>query len=367
MPDFMSMRMSSPAVFNSSAGAALAAAAQALGEALKQYQKTADLSTAWKGSSSTSHTDRLAKLADAASRVIQAMAQANTITTTGGTQLQALKMQNDAIVGAALSGQFQVLPTGQVMPGPAHYAQASGPHGPALMKLFWTIAKLFSAQINGTVAASSMTDAQVAATLATVAVEFFADLLRDDSNGSSGAVTLPPWASDPSVLPPGATIGPDGTIQFPGLTGSNSPDELGSVGGTALAGAGTLGGGALGLGPAGLGSLGAAGVSGLGGVGGVGTMGGMGAGGVGALGAGGLLAGPGAAGAMGAGATGSGAAGSGAGGGAARAAGTTPAGMMPMGGTGAAASNQQRREAETWLREDGDPFDPGDAPESVIS
>jgi uncharacterized protein YukE len=363
MPDFMSMRMSSPVAFNAQAGAALATAAADLMTALRQYQKTSDLSSAWMGSASQSHTDRVAKLADAATRVIQAITQTQTLTATNGAQLTALKVQNDAITASAMAGQYCVLPSGQVVPGPPHYAASSGPHGAALMKLFWTIANLYSGQINGTVAASTMTDAQAAATIAAVAVQFFSDLLGEkDKAPAPGSVNLDP--NLPGSGLPTTVTGPVTTL--PAL------DPLPGGTGTQLEGIGDLGG--IGpLGPGGIGGIGGLGPAGLGGVGALGGAGGaFGPGG--GLGPGGLLAGgagmvgtAGAAGTMGAGGAG-GAGGSAAAGAAARAgAGGGMMPMMPMGAHGGG-SGEQGHSAESWLHEDGDPFDPGDAaPGSVLS
>lgn len=385
MPDFMSMRMSAPTQFNAGAGAALASAAASLAQALQQYQKTADLSRTWTGSASQSHTDRLAKLVDAASRVIQAITTAKTITATCGAQMTALKVQNDSITASALAGQFVVMPTGQVMPGPPHYAAATGPHGPALMRMFWQIANLFSGQINGTVAAQTATDGKVAMQIAAIAAQFFADLLSKKDQPNAGQVSLTPGLSDsglPStVTPPSTTTTPE----FPPFRDPTFRDPT-SPGGTELAGVGELGGfgplgpGGIPMGPGGL-AGGPGGLGGLGGLGGFGPGGIGGPGGMGGIGAGGLLAGgsgvigatgtgaAGAAGTMGAGAGGAGAGGAGAAGAAGRAG--VGSGMMPMSpmGAGGAASHDQRHSAETWLHEDRDPFDPGDdaAPDAVLS
>jgi uncharacterized protein YukE len=179
MFNYMGQRMSNPTMIAGTGAAALGTALTALAAALRQYQKTADMSQTWSGTASQSHNQRLAQLVDAAGRVIQAMSQAQTITTAGGAQLTALKVQNDAITTSALSSQYLVMPTGQVIPGPAHHAAAAGPHYAAAMRAFWAIAQMFTGQINGTVAAGAMTDAQLAGTVIGIAAQFFADLLSE--------------------------------------------------------------------------------------------------------------------------------------------------------------------------------------------
>ncbi len=352
MPTFFNQRLSMPSAFQANAGVALAAAGEALAHALQQFKKTSDVSSSWSGTASKKHEDRAARLADAASRVIQAIARAGTVTNTGAVQMQMLKTQNDATVASALAGQFLVLPTGQVIPGPAHYAQCTGPHGAALMKVFWMIAKMYTAQINGNVAASSATDAQVAATLAVVAIEYFADLLsskdKDAPTGVPGTQTFTPGLGAGAVPP--ATVNPITTPNFPS--------------GTQLAGAGSFGGAGRFAGAGGVGA-GMTGFGGAGGVGGAGMDGGMpmaaGLMGVGgSAGAAGMAGSNTAAGGRGMAATG---------------------GVMPVGtGAGAAggvagagagagrASEKERAQAETWLHEDGDAFvSDDDSPGSVLS
>jgi len=413
MPHFMAQRMSSPIAFQTTGGVALASAGASLLAAIQQFRKSSDLSATWTGTSAQAHEQRVAKLVDAASRVVQAISRAQTITGTGAARMQALKTQNDATVASAVAARFQVLPSGQVVPGPEHYASATGPHGPALMKMYWTIAKLYTGQINANVATSTATDGQVAAQLAAVAIEFFADLLKNKNSGSPGtnpAMTMPPGGTMPGGdIPPGSfTMPPETDFTIPpggsgtGLAGAGSLGGVGSYpggGGGMYGGGGVTGlGGAAGLGGAGLpggagaGGAGMAGATGAAGMGGavpmgmggaagargggamMGSGGAAGAGGRGAT-AGGAMAG-GAAGAGGRGATaggamagGAGAGGrggpgaGGAGGAAGRGGGVTP--MVPMGHGGG--QGDRDGDSQTWLQEDGNPFDPGDAPDSVLS
>ncbi len=337
----MLLRMASPIAYQATAGTALAGAGQAMGAAIQQFTRASDLTSSWTGGSSQAHGDRAAKLIEAAGRVVQAIAQANTIANSGGARLQALKVQNDAIVSSATAGQYQVLPVGQVIPGPAHYAKASGPHGAALMKLFWMIARLYTGQITATTTQTSATDAQVAATMAAVAMQFISDLMAE--RGNSGANG--PGVTTPTVTTPGSR--PLDPFTMPVKDPSTVDD---GIGGTTLAGVGTLT-GAGGLGGAG----GIGGAGGLGGVGGIGGLSGIPAG----AGAAGLMMGGAGAG-QGGGAVGAGAA--------ARGAAGTPMGMMPMGAGHGAGQSGDRRGTETWLHEDRDPFEPDDdAPGAVLS
>jgi uncharacterized protein YukE len=351
MPTFFDQRKSLPSAYQANAGVALAAAGESLMFALQQFRKTTEVSASWTGSAARSHEDRTAKLADAASRVIQAIAQAGTLTSSGATRMQVLKTQNDATVASAMSAQYLVMPTGQVVPGPAHYAKATGPHGPALMKMFWMIARLYSGQITANVGQSTATDAQVAAQLAVVAIEFFSDLL-DDRDTDGNAPVMP---AAPGGYVPG-TPAPVQPIEYPAWTlPATTP-------GSALAGAGALGGAGI-SGPGGIGLGGGAGIggagmggAGLGGAAGAGVP--MAAGLMGGGGAGGSAAGAGAAGAAG----GRGMAGGGMAGGAG-------AGMMPMGaGMGGRGQDSAGSSDQTWLQEDRDPFAPDDeAPDAVLS
>jgi uncharacterized protein YukE len=338
MPTFFDQRKSLPSAYQANAGAALIAAGESLANALQQFKKTADVTASWTGSASKQHEDRVAKLADAASRVIQAIAYASTVTKAGSTQMQVLKTANDATVASAVSGQFLVLPSGQVVPGPAHYAQATGPHGPALMKLFWTIAKLYTGQINANVASSTATDAQVAATLAAVAIKYFADLLSDKDKNAA----IPP-AVTPGTVTPGL-----GSTTVP--ISHTTPQD---IPGTQLAGAG---------------SLGAAGrLSGAGGLGGVSALGGAAGRGMGGIGM--DVGSPMATGLMGMAGTNAVSATGAASGGAAGRGMTGGASMMPMGaGAGAAGHGQDGKDAqsETWLQEDRDPFHPDDDPPDAV-
>ena len=375
MFNYMGQRMSNPPMIAGTGGAALAAAAQALAAALRQYQKTADMGQTWTGSASQAHNDRLAKLVDAASRVIQAITQAQALTTAGGAQLTALKLQNDAITTSALSSQFLVFPSGQVIPGPAHHTAAAGPHYAAAMRAFWAVANAFTGQINGTVTAGAMSDAQLAGTIIGIAAQFFADLLSEkEKNPLAGQVNLTPGLSDPGApgaLPPGLTPPPFGPIDHPDGTQLAGVSDLGGVGPLGPGGIGGLGPGGLTGGPGGLGGVGGLGPAGLGGIGGLGPAGigpgGVGQGGVLAAGRPGVI-GAGAAGTMGAGAGGPGAAGAAGAmgrGGVLGGSGMMP--MVPMGGQGAGGSDQGHS-ADTWLHEDQDPFDPDeDAPGSVLS
>src|SRR5262245_19456877 len=111
---FMTQRLSSPIVYQASAATALATAATNLIQAVQQFRKASDLSSSWSGQSSNPHLQRIAQTIDAGSRMVQAINQANTISTSAGTRMQALKTQNDATVASALGAQFLVLPTGQV-------------------------------------------------------------------------------------------------------------------------------------------------------------------------------------------------------------------------------------------------------------
>jgi uncharacterized protein YukE len=383
---FMAQRMSSPIAFQTSGGTALASAGASLLAAVQQFRKTSDLSSTWTGTSAQAHEQRVAKLIDAATRVTQAIARAQTISNTGAARMQALKTQNDATVASATAARFVVLPSGQVVPGPEHYASASGPHYAAIMKMYWTIAKLYTGQVNANVATSSATDAQVAATLATIAIEFFADLLQKKND--SGAVA-------PGTIPSPTDIPGGGPAPLPSFTmPPESPVIPGAdVGGTSLAGAGSLGGGAFtgaggspgmyggaGIGLAGTGGVGAglpggsiAGAGGPGMVGGIpmggaGAAGGMaGRGGAGAVGGMGGVAGRGGAGPGAAGGTAGGRGGGGAGAAAAGRAGGG-GGMAPMVGMGQGGAHHDRQaDSQTWLQEDSNPWDPDDAPDSVLT
>ncbi|GIH09712.1 hypothetical protein Rhe02_77790 [Rhizocola hellebori] len=396
---FMAQRMSSPIAFQASGGTALASAAASLLAAIQQFRKSSDLSATWTGASAQAHEQRAAKLIDAATRVAQAIARAQTVTASGATRMQTLKTQNDATVASAIAGRFVVLPSGQVVPGPEHYASAVGPHAAAIMKMYWTIAKLYTGQVNANVATSTATDGQVAATLAAIAIEFFADLLKK-KGGANPAALQPPTGLpgstplDPFTIPPEPPAIPDPGPTGPGtsLAGAGALGGAGSFPGGlggGYGGPGMAGGGLGGIGgPGGLGPGGGGLPGGAAGAGGPGMMGGVpiggGAAGAGVAGRGGGAAGgamlgrggasggvaAGGAGVAGAGGARGGAAGGAAGGrggaaGARGGAGGAGGAMGPMGyGSG---QHEEHADSDTWLREDGNPWDPDEAPGSVLS
>ena len=403
---FMAQRMSSPIAYQATGGTALASAGASLLAAVQQFRKTSDLSATWTGSSAQAHEQRVQKLIEAASRVAQAIARAQTITGAGSTRMQALKTQNDATVASAVAGRFVVLPSGQVVPGPEHYASATGPHAAAIMKMYWTIAKLYTGQVNANIATSTATDGQTAMQLAAIALEFFADLLNKKGSGADPASMMQPPGGlpgggsaplDPFTIPPepppiidpnpggGTSLAGAGGLGGAGSFPGGLPPGLGGGGGLGGVGPGIGGGGLPGGGGGGLGGAGggggggmvggvpiggaggamAGGAAGRGGVAGGAIAGGAAAGRGGAAGGGAMLGGGAGAGGATGGAAGRGGAG---GGGAAGGRGGAGGGMTPMAGMGyGTGKNEEHASSDTWLKEDENPWDPDDAPGSVLT
>jgi hypothetical protein len=344
----MAMRTSNPLAYQTAATAALRAAVESLTAALTQFRQASNLQSSWTGVAQQAQQQRGNQLADAVTRVVAAMARAGTVTTTGAVQMQASKMQADATVTAALAGGFIVLPTGQVLPGPGH----SGPQLPA----YQAMARMYTAKINASMVQSTATDAQVAAALAKVAIEFLADLLKKQSGGSATG-TMPSMTQPTMSIPTNAAAGS-------GLAGAGAGAPW-SGGGTSLAGAGTgvassLTGAGL---PGGSGGIGLSG-AGLGGPGlGATSLGGAGAGSVSpSLGTGIAMSTAGAA------SAGPGRVGTGPVGGALGRGTATTGGTMPLGGRGASGhADDEQPTSDTWLQEDENPWEPGDAPEGVLA
>jgi hypothetical protein len=250
-----------------------------------------------------------------------------------------------------------VLPTGQVILGPAQLSTISV--HPGMAAYYKARAAVYNGQIQAVVATTTASDLQNGLALAKTGV----DILNAIMNRNGAAPTPAVASADPTTLAAG-TIG----------AAMTTPNQIGV--GTGLAGVGGIGDLHGVTGDGGLSGLGGLPLPGGGlGPGGAGS-GGLGAGGVGA-GVGGFVAGPG----LNSGVTSPGLAGVGAGGPAAggepvagRTAATTGSGtsMVGMGGAGRGAPmSDEEREARGWLlAEDEDAWTPAnvaDATGGVLS
>jgi len=299
----------------------------------------------WKGASKDGQQGQLGEFMKLFQQLLTSMTQIQTTATAGATQIQASKLATEATVTAAQSGRYVVLPTGNVQPGPWHYAFAST--HPGSMGVFRGIASMLTAHIHASVGQSKAVDTQVAAAIAQVALDYLGGWLDEKFFPSSAGAGTIPTTVTPGTLPgtlPGTTPGTlPGTLPGGGVTPAvvTAPSTDPSLAGTTLAGAGGLG----------AASLGGAGPQ-LGGAGGLGGINGP-------LGGAGLMLGGGAAGAVTGGVIGA------TGGAAARGgAGATP--MMPMGGGAHGAGGDGRQGTSTDLTEDEKPWDQGDAPDAVL-
>lgn len=304
------------------------------------------------GEAKNAQQQRRERALQALQQVITAVAQAQLTTSTGAAQLQATKAQLDACVASASGSGYQVLPSGQVIPGGLQRAKCSATWSHGGKELWYGVyvptAAQYSGQIAATTAQASTLDAQITAALVKLATDYLTSLFQKQSGASTTSLptttvpTIPPPTTVPMPTTPPPTGGPD-SVPLPGGSGIGVAvaDDLPS--GTALAGAGSLGGaGALGGGPGGLGPSGAtaagssvnAAVAMQGGVAGVSVAG---------------IGTPGAASA----ATGAGR-------------GAAGAGMMGVGGHGGAAGESGQHTAASWLMEDGPPWTEEEAPDGVI-
>jgi hypothetical protein len=157
--------MSNPGALAQSGGA-LQSAAQgftATGQAFRQGMATALAS--WQGTTrnrANAVTDRFVRgTGSMAGRVRGAAAAVEE----GGTALQELVLQLRAGMSSAQGAGFLVVPIGQVFPGPPHYAQAAaaGPGAPAVLEMFFAIARMWTMYFQAVANAATVQD-QVTAT-----------------------------------------------------------------------------------------------------------------------------------------------------------------------------------------------------------
>ena len=348
MPSFPEIMAAQPSVFQNTTLTTLASSAGALSQAWSLYQSVSTMRGTWSGAGQTAQTGQATNLMGSGQQVITSLAQTQTTINAGAQQLQAAKTRLTALVAAAKAEGFVVLPTGQVILGPAQIA-AIHAH-PGLAAKFQVRMTMYNSQIQAVVFQSTAADIASGLSLAKTGV----DLINAIFNKGGGA---PPAAATPTMpdvnLP--ATSIPGATMPSNALAGLGA----GAVGdsGTGLAGIGELGGAGLGLGGAGAGL-------GLGGLGG--GVGGTGLGGAGGPGLNPGLGGPGGVAGLGAGMTAAGAAGAAGGAAGGRGASGTSS-MVGYGGAGAgaAAGGSDERESRGWLlEEDADPWRADEVPDT---
>jgi hypothetical protein len=358
---FPEIMASQPSAFQSSTLSTLVSSGRTLATAWSLFQNVSNLTKSWGGSAQTAQTGQAGNLANSGQQVMMALSQTQSGITSGATQMQAAKVKLTAIVTAATTEGFVVLPSGQVILGPAQISAASV--HPGLGAYFQARAAMYNGQITATVGTTTMSDLQVGLSLANTAVSII-QAFKNNNNANANAAAALPTFTDPTTLTGTAPIAGATNSMNPTLgTGLGNgtalasggallgalPDTSGGLGLSGLGGAGGLGGaaGISGLGGAGAFGSGVAGAGG-GGIGGVAGMGGIGAaegmGGVGGVGSVGGVAGAPGSGLVG-GTPGGAAAGGAMGGG--RSAGGNS--MVGMGGQGGGRMSDEEREARGWL------------------
>jgi hypothetical protein len=118
----------------------------------------------WRGDAQTRAESMAKRFTDALSEAATVVRQAGTAASQGGTTLQGMVTQLRTSAQSAQAAGFLVLPGGQVMPGPSHYAQATaaGPGAGAVMAAYQGAARLWTAYFTVLVQTATVQDQAVA-------------------------------------------------------------------------------------------------------------------------------------------------------------------------------------------------------------
>jgi uncharacterized protein YukE len=146
VPAFIQLIVSNPGAV-AQTGGALQSAAQgftATGQAFRQGMTTALAN--WQGNTRNRADAVTDRFVTGTSRMAGTVRQAAAAVEEGGTALQELVLQLRAGISSAQGAGFLVIPVGQVFPGPPHYAQAAaaGPGAPAVLQMFFAIARMWT-------------------------------------------------------------------------------------------------------------------------------------------------------------------------------------------------------------------------------
>ncbi|MFD0745065.1 hypothetical protein ACFQ1L_27040 [Phytohabitans flavus] len=248
MPSFLEALAAKPELLGTVAVVALKKAGVDLGNVQATIAAASALPT-WSGTAKDAFSqNKAATLFDQLSKVIGGMAQTQTAVAAGGAQIQASKAAMDAAVMLATAEGFKVLPTGAVILGPRLRAAAAA--RPEIKPALYARAAQHTAIIKAAHAQTNVADAQLALTIAKVAVDVLGGMLNKNgaATGVPGTtVPLPPTTPLPPLppLPPLTPLPPTSGQPLPGTVPATAFTPTGSdtsLPGTQLAGAGSLGG-----------------------------------------------------------------------------------------------------------------------------
>lgn len=196
MPQFMQLLMSNPGGF-AAAGAALqgtGAQFTTVGQGFTAGTNTA-LAT-WQGASK----DRAQAFAERFAKGLSGMAtqvrQAGGTATQGGNALQGMVTTLRTSTQTAQAAGFLVLPGGQVMPGPAHYAEAAaaGPGAGVVLQAYQIAARLWTTYFSVLVQTATVEDQAIARAIQGITLQLDSELPFRSS------VRAPQWFGGNSVL-----------------------------------------------------------------------------------------------------------------------------------------------------------------------
>jgi hypothetical protein len=173
LPAFFQLFASNPGAL-AQAGTALQSAAQgftATGQAFRQGM-TAALAN-WQGNTRNRANAVTDRFVTGTSRMASTVRGASTAVEEGGAALQELVLQLRAGISSAQGAGFLVLPIGQVFPGPPHYAQAAaaGPGAPAVLEMFFAIARMWTMYFQAIVNVATMQDQATARALGGIVMQ----------------------------------------------------------------------------------------------------------------------------------------------------------------------------------------------------
>jgi uncharacterized protein YukE len=167
VPTFQALLASNPGAYQQ-AGTVLRQAAERVRDARAALERAIEeLDASWSGGAHQAQRERARRLAERLGQLAHALDHAGQVASTGAGQLQAAVTELRSTVQQATAAGFAVLPSGQAMPGPAHYSQAAaaGPGAPAVLQAYQAVAQAYTGIFQVLVAQASTLDAAIAAQL----------------------------------------------------------------------------------------------------------------------------------------------------------------------------------------------------------
>src|SRR5690242_15816472 len=195
---------SQPSVYQSTTMATLLSSAKTLASGWSLYQSVSNLKQSWGGSTQLTQAGQATSLASSGQQVLTSLTQTQTQINSAATQVQAAKTKLTAICAAAKAEGFVVLPTGQVILGPAQLSTISV--HPGMAAYYKARAAVYNGQIQAVVATTTATDVQNGLALAKTGV----DILNAIMNRNAAAAAPAATGVDPTTLS-AANIGAAGT------------------------------------------------------------------------------------------------------------------------------------------------------------